>query len=93
VDAGIALGVEAVSIGRFRRKRPRIEAMFGSPERGVMPKTLAPWEAMRWTVKYAHDRQPPPHAIPFVQDSDGRYVWASRVVAKPSRGVRQVASR
>jgi hypothetical protein len=51
VDAGIALGVEAVSIGRFRRARPRIDAMCGSPERGVLPKTLAPWEAMRWTVK------------------------------------------
>jgi hypothetical protein len=92
VDAGIAIGVEAVSIGRFRRKRPRLEGMWGSPEPGVLPKTLAPWQAMRWTVKYAHKHPPSPVSIAFVQDSDGRYVWESQVVAKPSRRVRQIAS-
>jgi hypothetical protein len=91
IDAGIAVGVEAVRVGRFRRLRPRIEAMYGAPEAGVLPKTLAPWEAMRWSVKLTRQRPMSPESIAFVQDQDGRYVWASRRVAKPSPGVRQVA--
>jgi len=90
MNAGLAIGVHLVSVGRFRRRRPHITQERGQPEPGVLPVTLAPWDSLRWSFKY-NSRESLPPFIPFVQDDDGRYTWASKRVPKPSRAAARVA--
>jgi hypothetical protein len=85
LSAGIASGVHGISVGRLRRKRPHMTAEMGQPAPGVLPITLAPFEALRWSYTYDAKDPPPPDSIAFVQDSDGRFVWPTLRRAKPSR--------
>jgi hypothetical protein len=85
LEAGLAIQVDRVSAGTFRRKRSSVGAELGQPEPGVLPVTLGPFAALQWSFKY--DARRPPHgdSIAFVRDSDGRYTWASQHRAKPDR--------